>query len=78
MIAAGVTHLIDTIKIRLQKEGEYKVKIKKYHNIFFGLKLIYKQEGYRGIYKGLTPALMREASYSSLRLGLYEIIRNKF
>lgn len=35
-----------------------------------------KQEGPLGFYRGLAPSLMRESSYSSLRLGLYEPIRD--
>lgn len=30
------------------------------------------EEGVRGLYKGLPPSLLREASYSAIRMGLYE------
>jgi hypothetical protein len=36
---------------------------------------IIKEEGVRGIYKGLSASLLREGSYSTLRLGLYEPIK---
>jgi hypothetical protein len=32
----------------------------------------YQSEGLRGPYKGLSASLMRESSYTTLRLGLYE------
>ena len=46
--------------------------IKKYRNIFVAAMVISKEEGILALYKGLAPSLMREASYSTLRLGLYE------
>ena len=33
------------------------------------------KEGAGAFYKGITPALLREATYSALRLGLYEPIK---
>ena len=38
--AGGTTHPIDTIKVRLQKEGEGGLKEKKYGNIFKGAVVI--------------------------------------
>jgi len=35
-----------------------------------------KEEGFRGLYKGLSPSLLREASYSTIRMGLYEPFRS--
>lgn len=35
-----------------------------------------RQEGPKALYKGITPALLRQASYSSIRMGIYEPIRN--
>jgi len=40
------------------------------------LKSVVKHEGPSALFKGLSPALMRQASYSSLRIGFYEPIRN--
>ena len=41
--------------------------------------VIGKEEGLRrGIYKGIEASCMREASYSTLRLGLYEPIKRLF
>jgi len=32
----------------------------------------------RGVYKGIEASMMREGSYSTLRLGLYEPIKRIF
>ncbi|CAD8178661.1 unnamed protein product [Paramecium octaurelia] len=70
--AGGSTHPVDTVKVRLQKEGEGQSAVKKYKNIIRGSYVIYKEEGLRALYKGLSASLGREATYSTLRLGLYE------
>ena len=49
---------------------------KKYKNLVQGIAVICQEEGLRnGIYKGIEASCAREASYSSLRLGLYEPIK---
>ncbi|CAD8086292.1 unnamed protein product [Paramecium primaurelia] len=72
IVAGGSTYPLDTVKVRLQKEGEAKSVVKKYINILRGSQVIYKEEGLRALYKGLSASLVREATYSTLRLGLYE------
>jgi hypothetical protein len=72
--AASVTHPIDTIKTRLQIQGEVGAKTqgRQYNNIFRGMLMVLEHEGVNGLYKGITASWMRESIYSSLRLGLYE------
>ena len=71
--AASVTHPIDTIKIRLQLQGQGGAASgRQYNNIFKGIQMIVEHEGVRGLYKGITASWMRESIYSSLRLGMYE------
>ena len=36
---------------------------------------IWKREGIRGLYRGFSAAALREATYSSLRFGLYEPLK---
>lgn len=49
---------------------------RKYKNLVQGIYVITAEEGLRrGIYKGIEASCAREASYSSLRLGLYEPIK---
>ncbi len=36
---------------------------------------IVRQEGFRGLYKGLVASIMREIGYSGIRLGAYEHVK---
>ena len=48
----------------------------RYHGTWDALKSIYLEQGYgRGLMKGITASMLREASYSSLRMGLYDSIK---
>lgn len=38
--------------------------------------MIIKEESFLALYKGLLPSLLREGTYSTLRLGLYEPYRD--
>jgi hypothetical protein len=70
MTAGAITHPIDTCKIRIQNSDG-----KNYQNMFQTMVKIIKEERIVGLYKGLSAALLREGSYSTLRLGLYEPIK---
>lgn len=67
----------------MQLEGELsteKISLsrRKYPGFLRGGVQIVRQEGIRGLYKGLTASLMREGSYSSIRLGLYDPMKQLF
>jgi len=67
------------IKIRLQIQGEGTLQTeKKYKGFIQGIYRILVEEGFAGIYKGLTPSLMREGSYSTIRMGGYDLIKGFF
>lgn len=76
MMGATTTNPMDVIKVRMQLEGELQnqqaVKNRKYANMYSGFRHIIATEGIRGLYKGLTASLMREGSYSTIRIGAYE------
>jgi hypothetical protein len=40
--------------------------------------LISKNEGIKGLYKGITATWLRESVYSTLRIGLYEPFKVQF
>ncbi|KAJ3271772.1 hypothetical protein HDV01_006380 [Terramyces sp. JEL0728] len=73
MVAATFTHPIDTIKTRLQLNGELAQVSKS--NVVMNM---IKEEGVFALWRGLTPSLLREASYSTIRMGLYEPFKKLF
>eukprot|EP00742_Colponemidia_sp_Colp-10_P004259 GILJ01004544.1.p1 GENE.GILJ01004544.1~~GILJ01004544.1.p1 ORF type:complete len:323 (-),score=30.87 GILJ01004544.1:210-1142(-) len=77
MAAACVTNPVDVIKIRLQIQGELAAAgaPKIYNGMVRGMWTIISLEGPAALWKGLFPSLLREASYSTLRMGLYEPVK---
>jgi solute carrier family 25 oxoglutarate transporter 11 len=69
---------IDTIKVRVQLEGEnINSNIKRKNAFQIGRTLI-RNEGYPSLYKGLSAALLRQVTYGATRLGLYKVLSNRF
>ncbi|KAL2914946.1 hypothetical protein HK105_205489 [Polyrhizophydium stewartii] len=94
-LAVIFTNPFDTIKVRLQLQGESpsarptaanassaanaqpsgaKPAPKVYRNSLDAFAKILKNEGMRGLQKGLTPAILREGSKNLFRLGMYDPI----
>lgn len=73
-IAASCTHPIDSLKVRMQIVAEGGgVK----PSAVAVLRQLAAEEGLiNGIYRGLFASLVRESTYSALRLGLYEPVKN--
>jgi len=71
-------HPIDVVKTRLQVAGKDAVGGRDYKSLgaFGSVKVIAKEEGVSAFWKGINAAWMREASYTSLRLGLYSPIKS--
>ena len=67
-------HPIDVVKTRLQISGN---GTRNYKSLGIGgtIKTIFNEEGISAFWKGIGAAWMREASYTSLRLGLYSPIK---
>lgn len=67
-------HPIDMVKTRLQVSGD---GARNYKALGIGgtISVITKEEGALAFWKGIPAAWMREASYTSLRLGLYSPIK---
>lgn len=70
MGATCIVQPLDLVKTRMQISGVGGAK-KEYKNTFDVLTKIIKSEGVRGIYKGLGAALLRQATYTTTRLGVY-------
>eukprot|EP00470_Lotharella_oceanica_P000962 CAMPEP_0170170152 /NCGR_PEP_ID=MMETSP0040_2-20121228/3117_1 /TAXON_ID=641309 /ORGANISM="Lotharella oceanica, Strain CCMP622" /LENGTH=236 /DNA_ID=CAMNT_0010409355 /DNA_START=84 /DNA_END=794 /DNA_ORIENTATION=+ len=79
MSAAAITNPIDVIKVRMQLEGELSsAKGRRFPGFLPTAGIIVQREGILGLYKGLAASLMREGSYSSIRLGLYDPMKEIF
>ncbi len=72
VITVSFIHPIDVVKTRLQISGEAGGNSKQYNGVSGVIKSVLADEGASAFYKGIGAAWLREASYTSLRLGLYE------
>jgi len=70
MIASASTHPIDLVKVRVQLSGT------KEGMLSTGIGVMEK-EGITALYKGLTASLFRQATYTSCRIGLYLILKER-
>uniref|UniRef100_A0A452UDR0 Mitochondrial 2-oxoglutarate/malate carrier protein n=2 Tax=Ursus maritimus TaxID=29073 RepID=A0A452UDR0_URSMA len=64
---------LDLVKNRMQLSGEG-AKTREYKTSFHALTSILRAEGLRGIYTGLWPGLLRQATYTTTRLGIYTVL----
>jgi len=76
MTAEFVTLPVDVLKVRLQLSGEGG-QGKAYNGVADAFRTILKQEGVGGLFKGLTPGLMRQAVYQGFKMTVYEPMRNQ-
>ncbi|KAF1346165.1 mitochondrial carrier domain-containing protein [Delphinella strobiligena] len=77
--AVTVTHSFETVKIRLQLQGELQAKKdapKMYRGVVHGISVILKNEGLRGLLRGLNCAYAYQIVLNGSRLGFYEPIRS--
>jgi hypothetical protein len=71
MCAAVVTNPIDVVKTRLQLQGE--LSAHHHRRSLLGLTAyMVRTEGVLVLYKGVMASVLREGSYSTIRMGLYE------
>lgn len=69
-------HPIDVVKTRLQVSGDGAGRNYKALGIGGSVRVIAAEEGITAFWKGIGAAWLREASYTSLRLGLYSPIKH--
>lgn len=75
-IAVTVTNPIELVKTRMQLQGELSASVERiYKNPLQGMAVIYKNEGIRGLQKGLVAAYIYQICLNGSRLGFYEPIR---
>lgn len=76
--AVTVTHPFETVKIRLQLQGELQAKdvaVRKYKGVLHGVGVIAKNEGSRGLFRGIGSAYIYQILLNGCRLGFYEPLR---
>lgn len=79
-IADLITFPLDTAKVRLQIQGEARVSSGKespvrYRGVFGTISTIVRTEGSRSLYSGLVAGLQRQMSFASVRIGLYDSVK---
>ncbi|XP_067947918.1 mitochondrial 2-oxoglutarate/malate carrier protein-like [Watersipora subatra] len=68
---------LDLVKNRMQLSGEGG-QARQYKNTFHALSTILRNEGLGGIYTGLSAGLLRQATYTTTRLGVYSMLFERF
>ncbi|KAG5347220.1 KMCP1 protein, partial [Acromyrmex charruanus] len=74
IVAELCTFPLDTTKTRLQVQGQkYDEKFArlKYSGMIDALMQISKQEGIKGLYSGISSAILRQATYGTIKFGTY-------
>ncbi|KAL0994260.1 hypothetical protein UPYG_G00119950 [Umbra pygmaea] len=76
-IADLVTFPLDTAKVRLQIQGENESghRAVRYHGVFGTITTMVRTEGARSLYNGLVAGLQRQMSFASVRIGLYDSMK---
>lgn len=72
--ATVFTHPLDLVKVRLQTQAASGVKL----NMVQMFGHIIKADGISGLYKGISAAQLRQATYSMTRFGVYESLKVRF
>ncbi|KAG9786621.1 Mitochondrial citrate transporter F [Exophiala dermatitidis] len=72
-MAAVVTHPLDLVKVRLQTRLPDAPR-----TTVSTIAYIFRNEGVLGLYAGLSAALLRQMTYSTVRFGVYEDLKTRF
>lgn len=75
--ATCVVQPLDLVKTRMQISGMGGAA-KEYNNTFDAIGKIIKREGTLALYKGLSAAIMRQATYTTTRLGVYTSLNDSY
>lgn len=93
IVAGCSTHPLDLIKVRMQLQGEgeasstakttthaasEKLKMPRRLGPFAMGTRIVQQEGAAALFSGVSATLLRQATYSTTRMGLYEILKTRW
>ncbi|XP_031132595.1 mitochondrial brown fat uncoupling protein 1 [Sander lucioperca] len=76
-VADLFTFPLDTAKVRLQIQGEMKgVEGIRYRGVFGTISTMIRTEGPRSLYNGLVAGLQRQVCFASIRIGLYDTVKD--
>jgi solute carrier family 25 protein 14/30 len=74
-----ITFPSDLVKTRLQIQSKSTDSMpSKYRGMVHCFKMIIKEEGISALYNGIKPALLRQATYGTLKLGFYHYSKKVF
>ncbi|XP_036333676.1 tricarboxylate transport protein B, mitochondrial-like isoform X1 [Rhagoletis pomonella] len=71
-----VTTPMETLKVKLINDRRSKKS--QYRSFFHAARVILKTDGFRGIYMGLTPTLLRQCSNHAIRFPVMETFKNYY
>ncbi|XP_054238277.1 mitochondrial uncoupling protein 3-like isoform X3 [Indicator indicator] len=81
-IADLCTFPLDTAKVRLQIQGEVRhpraPNAVEYRGVWGTLSTMVRTEGPRSLYRGLAAGLQRQMSFASIRIGLYDSVKQLY
>ncbi|XP_044123980.1 mitochondrial brown fat uncoupling protein 1 isoform X1 [Neovison vison] len=78
-VADAITFPLDTVKVRLQIQGERQTsRAIRYKGVLGTITTLAKTEGPVKLYSGLPAGLQRQISFASLRIGLYDTVQEFF
>jgi len=76
MLATCFVQPLDLIKNRMQLSGEGG-QAKEHKTSLHAIRAVIKNEGFSGLYVGLSAGLLRQASYTTVRMGVYASLFEK-
>jgi hypothetical protein len=76
VLTVSIVHPFDVVKTRLQLSGKANTRNYSEYGVARSIAIIYKEEGLFSFWKGIKAAWLRESTYTSLRLGLYDPIKH--
>ncbi|XP_028397995.1 mitochondrial 2-oxoglutarate/malate carrier protein-like [Dendronephthya gigantea] len=77
MAATCFVQPLDLVKTRMQMSGA-EGAMREHKTSFHAVVNIVRKEGFLGVYNGLSAALMRQATYTTTRLGVYTSLYERF
>src|SRR3989338_1023462 len=76
VIATSFTNPIETVKNRLQVQGEMNATQRVYSGFFNAFGVIARREGIRAFYKGIAASYSYQIIMNGIRLGFYDPLKH--